>query len=289
MTTRIVVHQDDVGMCHGANVAFVELSRAGTITCGSAMVPCPWFGEIAALAAADESLDLGVHLTLTAEKEHYRWRPLTGASRAGGLTDDSGHFWRDVASVRRNADPDAVEAELRAQLEAAFAAGIDVTHLDAHMGTALAPELGELYVRLAAEHDLPVLLTRRLADYGPGDHLSGAAEEQYAPLVDAARADRQQLFAEVRETPWDRRPDEPAAPVYEAMFADVPEGLTFLALHPNAPGELEAIEPATAHIRIAEYELFGSPEWASWLATQDVELVGMRTLRDELRASRDER
>ena len=82
MTRRVVVHQDDVGMCHGANVAFVELSRLGTITCGSVMVPCPWFSEIAELAADDPTLDLGVHLTLTAEKTHYRWRPLT-ARRLG--------------------------------------------------------------------------------------------------------------------------------------------------------------------------------------------------------------
>ena len=68
---RIVLHQDDVGMCHGANVAFRELSALGSITSGSVMVPCPWFRE-AAQMAANESLDLGVHLTLTAEKEFYR-------------------------------------------------------------------------------------------------------------------------------------------------------------------------------------------------------------------------
>ena len=53
MTSRVVIHQDDVGMCHGANVAFVELSRAGAVTSGSVMVPCPWFSEIAEIAAAD--------------------------------------------------------------------------------------------------------------------------------------------------------------------------------------------------------------------------------------------
>jgi hypothetical protein len=30
------------------------------------MVPCPWFLEIADMATADPSLDLGMHLTLTA-------------------------------------------------------------------------------------------------------------------------------------------------------------------------------------------------------------------------------
>ena len=107
-TRQVVVHQDDVGMCHGANVAFLELARRGVITSGSVMVPCPWFPEIAAAAAADPALDLGVHLTLTAEKEHYRWGPISGPAPGAGLTDGDGYLWRDVASVRRHADPAAV-------------------------------------------------------------------------------------------------------------------------------------------------------------------------------------
>src|SRR5262245_12066653 len=94
---NVVIHQDDVGMCHGANAAFLELARLGVVTSGSVMVPCPWFPEIAEAAANDPTLDVGVHLTLTAEKEHYRWGPLTGAS-AAGLTDADGYLWRDVSS-----------------------------------------------------------------------------------------------------------------------------------------------------------------------------------------------
>ena len=140
------------------------------------MVPCPWFTEIAEVAASNGDLDLGVHLTLTSEKAHYRWRPISGPPPSAGLTDASGHMWRDVTSVRRHADPAAVEVELRAQVEAALAAGIDVTHLDAHMGTAMAPELCDIYLRLGADHALPVLLTGTLAGYGPSNHLAGVTE-----------------------------------------------------------------------------------------------------------------
>ena len=59
---RIVIpHQDDVGMCHGANTAFAAVAGQGFITAGSAMVPCPWFLELAELAAARPELDIGVH------------------------------------------------------------------------------------------------------------------------------------------------------------------------------------------------------------------------------------
>ena len=39
----LIVHEDDVGMNHGASRAFTGLSRDGFLTCGSVMVPCPWF------------------------------------------------------------------------------------------------------------------------------------------------------------------------------------------------------------------------------------------------------
>jgi hypothetical protein len=44
-TKVVVIHEDDVGMSHGANTAFSELSALGTCTCGSVMPPCPWFPE----------------------------------------------------------------------------------------------------------------------------------------------------------------------------------------------------------------------------------------------------
>ncbi|TCA09231.1 MULTISPECIES: ChbG/HpnK family deacetylase [Rhizobium] len=137
----VVVHEDDVGVSHGANTAFLELTRLGLCTAGSVMVPCPWFPEIAAIARDNPELDLdlGVHLTLNSDMKPYRWRPVTGVSDKG-LTDPDGYFWAEVTDVRSNADPAAVERELRAQIDAALAAGIDVTHLDCHMGTAMMPE-----------------------------------------------------------------------------------------------------------------------------------------------------
>ena len=105
---RLVLHEDDVGMCHGANTAFFELSKLGVCSSGAVMVPCPWFLELAEVAAADSSLDVGVHLTLNAEKQYYKWGPLTAPSRTSGLVDDLGYFHPDVATTRRKAHPDAV-------------------------------------------------------------------------------------------------------------------------------------------------------------------------------------
>src|SRR5450432_2059053 len=119
----VVINIDDVGMCHGANTAFVDLARQGRCDSGSVMVTCPWFLEIAEIGRVDPSLNLGVHLTITAEKKYYRWRPLTAPGKKSGLTDSDGYLWRSVPEVRRHAAPDAVEAELRAQIDAFLAAG----------------------------------------------------------------------------------------------------------------------------------------------------------------------
>ena len=284
---RIVLHQDDVGMCHGANVAFSELSDLGSITSGSVMVPCPWFREAAEMAAANKSLDLGVHLTLTAEKEFYRWRPLTSTSKSSGLVDDDGYMWRDVSSVRRNANVDAVALELRAQIDFALASGFDVTHLDAHMGATLAPEFCAIYISLGVEYQLPVLLTKKLSQYGPNNHVVGVSDDQFAEFVVFAAEKSMPIFDRVLETDFNRKATTQLGDyAYQTMFTQNLTGLTFAALHPNAPGEVEVIEPDQFHVRTREYEIFSSNNYLSWLAKKEIKPIRMRELRDEMRLAK---
>lgn len=289
---EIVIHADDVGMCHGANAAFVELSKLGSISAGSVMVPCPWFSEMAQLAVAqaalddplDSPLDLGVHLTLNSEQTGYRWGPVSQPSKAAGLTDEHGFFWPTVAEVQRHAAAEAVEAEWRAQIDRALAAGIDVTHLDAHMGSALAPEYCERYVAVGVDYNVPVLLTSTFAAYDPGPHIVGATEEGFAAFVDAARAAGMPLFGRCLETDFGR----PRGGLfdYEALLHSDPSDLIYCAFHPcrPGPGEVEVIEPASHHVRVDEYELFGTPAWIEWLDAQEFTVVGMREIRNRFRS-----
>ena len=278
---RAVLHADDLGMSHGANAAFAELSAFGTITSGSVMVPCPWFAELAALARDDPSLDVGVHLTLTSEMKGYRWRPLTRPPASAGVTDADGFFHPDAAMVRALAEPEAIEAELRAQIEAALGAGIDVTHLDDHMGTVLAPEFVAIYVRVAADYRLPLVICPALAAYGGPHNLRGVTETNFAPGVALARAAGFKIFDRIAETAWDSalRPEDAG----RAMIESLAPGLSFLALHVTRPGEIEAIDPSSHAIRTGEYALFRSSAFRVWLQAQSLELVGMRALRDEFR------
>jgi chitin disaccharide deacetylase len=280
---RVVIHEDDVGMTHGANVAFSELSALGTCSSGSMMVPCPWFPEAIEMAAANPSLDLGVHLTLTSEKKPYRWRPITNASRSAGLTDNLGYFWPDVPSVRRHANPDAVETELRAQIETVLSTKVDVTHLDAHMGTVMCPEYVDIYVRLGRDYQLPLLLVKDYNTFNPRSYSGPMSNDNYERALAVAREAGFPIFDIVLETPWRRR--QSAEIAYHDMFKALPEGLSFLSLHFNTVGDFEVIEPDFAHIRTEEYALFQTAKIAQWIRELDLELVGLRSLRDDLRAT----
>jgi chitin disaccharide deacetylase len=276
----MVIHADDVGMCHGANAAFVDLSRRGTISAGSMMVPCPWSSEVAAAAAADPLLDLGVHLTLNAEQQWYRWRPVSHPGPSAGLTDDDGYLWRTVAQVREHAHPDAVEIEWRAQIDRALAWGVDVTHLDAHMGSALAPEWCDRYVAIAVEYGVPALITSTLGGYDPSTHLIGTTEDQFSVFVAQAQAAGMPVFGRVLETDFAR--PRGGQHDYRSKLHSSDAELVFCAFHPcrPGPGEIEEIEPASHHVRIDEYHLFCSDAWTAWLAEQPFEVIGMRELRD---------
>ncbi|HLW92411.1 MAG TPA: polysaccharide deacetylase family protein [Roseiarcus sp.] len=280
----VVIHEDDVGMTHGANVAFKELSAMGTCSAGSVMAPCPWFPEAIEMALANSALDIGVHLTLNSEKKPYRWRPLTAPPKSAGLTDEAGYFWPDVPSVRKNAAPAAVEAELRAQIDTVLATGIDVTHLDAHMGAAMMPEFVDIYYRLGKDYNLPLLLVKDLDRFNPMSYAGAAKPENYNAVVAKARSAGEPIFDLVIESPWRRKSDAETA--YRRMFEEIPEGLTYLSLHFNAPGDFEVVEPDQANIRTEEYAAFKSGLIGELIAAHSLEVIGMRQVRDRLRSFR---
>jgi simple sugar transport system substrate-binding protein len=281
----VMIHADDLGLTYGANEAFRRLTRMGRCDAGSVMTPCPWFADIADAANRDPTLDIGVHLTLTAEKRHYRWRPLTRPSAAAGLTDADGFLPRTVGELSRRAHPDAVEAELRAQIDAALAAGIDVTHLDDHMGAVLAPKFVDIFVRLGRDYDLPILMPRSLGAFGPVHNLDGLVDpvrhEQAVAAVDPSAG----IVAEqILETPW--RLDEPVERRWAAHFDRVGAGLTLLLLHPDLPGAIEEIEPETARNRIEDFTYFAGPDAGRRLAVLNARRISPRELRDRHRAKR---
>jgi hypothetical protein len=218
------------------------------------------------LGLRDPSLKIGIHLTLNAEKKHYRWRPLTKATKASGLVDNDGYSWRSVPELRRNAAPEAVAAEMRAQIETFLASGLKPTHIDGHMGAALSPEYYDAYLALAEEFAIPALRPISVDVYGPRHNLGVIEDAFYVERANILRAKGKALVNRVLETPWTLVGD--AAERYHALFARIGPGLNFFALHANAPGDIEAIE-SSAPIRIQEFEFLASGKFGRWLERQD--------------------
>ncbi|HLU42782.1 MAG TPA: ChbG/HpnK family deacetylase, partial [Microthrixaceae bacterium] len=110
----LIVNCDDLGMCHSTNEGVYDALRNGFATSATLMVPCPWAREAAARYRGE---DVGVHMTLTAEWELYRWGPIT---QAPSLLGGDGGFPRTIEDVWEHADLDEVRRELRAQVERAI-------------------------------------------------------------------------------------------------------------------------------------------------------------------------
>jgi predicted glycoside hydrolase/deacetylase ChbG (UPF0249 family) len=147
----LIINCDDLGSSRSANVAVYAALRQGLATSATLMVPCPWARDAAAQYRGE---DVGVHLTLNAEWETYRWGPIT---HSPSLLDGDGGFPRTLDDIWDHADLDEVRKECRAQIERAIFWGFDVSHLDSHMGTLqLRPEFFDVYLELAVDFQLPL-------------------------------------------------------------------------------------------------------------------------------------
>ncbi|MDO8941734.1 MAG: ChbG/HpnK family deacetylase, partial [Desulfobacterales bacterium] len=149
---RLVVNADDFGLSTRINEGILLAHRAGIVTATSLMAVGRAFEQAVQCCRTVPALDVGVHLTLVAE------RPLL--PHRSSLTGDDGRFpasagaflqhWL-TGSIRR-AD---VQAEWSAQIERVLDHGIRVTHLDSHQHVHILPGLADLSLRLAARYNIP--------------------------------------------------------------------------------------------------------------------------------------
>lgn len=155
----IILHVDDAGMSYDSNDGAITAITKGAANSTSVMMPCSWVPAFVHFLKENPSVDAGLHLTLTAEWNEYRWVPLAGKPQVPGLVDSEGDLWPSVQQVVQHATADEVYTEIKAQLERAKAMGFTPTHLDSHMGTLFAsPAFIQKYIQLGMENHIPVML-----------------------------------------------------------------------------------------------------------------------------------
>ncbi len=274
----LIVHADDIGMCHAVNDASIKAFKKGMVTSGSIMVPCPWFPEIAAYCKKHPEVDVGLHLTLTSEWKYYRWRPVAPIAQVPGLVDEEGFMWRKVKDVVKHATPEEVEIELRAQIERAKKFGIHPTHLDTHMGTLFAsPKFFEVYYKLGEEYHVPPMMIN------PTPHVLALFKSQGDSLPDSVielirNSDFPMLDMLITRVNGDAYKNRKES--YYRVLKNLRPGVNQIIIHLGSnQSELRHITGVWRR-RYNDYRIFTSPETKELLDELNIKLIGWRELKE---------
>ena len=265
----LIISCDDLGSSHAANEGVYAALRDGVATCASIMVPAPWARHAALGYDGNPRTgdDIGVHLTLNCEHEHYRWGPIT---HAPSLLSGEGGFPRNVGDLWEHADPAEVLRECRAQIERALAWGIDVTHLAPHLtAITLRPEFFDVYMELAVEFRLPVRLPSTITADEAGFPFRKLAAEEGVVFPDHFDHDwragsRDRVFHAIANL------QPGVTEVHVQPTIDTPE---VRAITPQAQGWIDDLRLVTIDHELREL-----------IRSSGAILIGYRALRDAMRA-----
>ncbi|HEX3539984.1 MAG TPA: ChbG/HpnK family deacetylase [Acidimicrobiales bacterium] len=262
----LIVACDDLGLSHASNVGVYDALRRGMATTAGLMVPCPW---ARGAAAAYRGEDVGVHLTLNAEYDLYRWGPIT---QAPSLLDGDGGFPRTLDDLWDHADIDEVRRECRAQIERAILWGFDISHLSSHLGALeFRPEFFDVALDLATEFRLPLRLSSLSVERSVGFPFRQLAAEEGVCAPDHLVRSR----------------TRPGRVALDSLLGDISPGVTEVVLRPAVDtDELRTLAPDWAS-RVDDHAVVTAGLSLQALAARaGVTLIGYRDLR-QLQRSRD--
>jgi len=130
----LLLRADDLASSHSANLAIAQVIKNGLVKNVSVMAVGPNLDEAADLLAHSENICFGMHVTLNAEWDKVKWKPLTHLSKDSGLVDDQGYFLSDPSLfVTTKPNLDIILAEFEAQLSLLTQKGFKIRYVDSHM------------------------------------------------------------------------------------------------------------------------------------------------------------
>jgi predicted glycoside hydrolase/deacetylase ChbG (UPF0249 family) len=268
---QLVVNADDFGFTRDVNRGIVEAHQQGILTATTVMANGDAFDDAVRLARENPSLDIGAHLVL-----------IGGRSLAAGgpaLPKSVPQLLAAIATRRIR-----IYDELAAQVRRTLDAGIELTHLDTHKHTHLAPPVLDAVARIAEEFgihwvrrpfDLPLTAARGgapLLKRATSGSLS-VMRARFHRVLSKHHCRTTDHFAGFQITGRFRTTE------LIALIRALPEGSTELMCHPGrATGELRRAPTRLKESRERELAALVAPETRRALAESGVELVNYRTM-----------
>ncbi len=271
-TKLLIIHADDMGLSNSVNSACIKAFDSKGITSGSIMAPCPWANDMIAYAKDHPGLDVGIHLTLTAEWDLYKWGGITPSDQITSLLDSNNYFFPSVEELGKRVKAPEAEKEMKAQIDRVIRAGVKLTHIDTHMGSVLAnPELIKIYLNLSDTYHLPVLFPRAYLSWFPADIAKSLGSKIFL-------LDNLFMLDEKSVTPnW--------IDAYKTALETLKPGLNQIIVHLAVDNdEMKAIcKGYTAYgsaWRQHDLDVVTSPEFKDLLKQNHVVLIGWKQIRD---------
>jgi chitin disaccharide deacetylase len=271
----LLMHMDDLGMCREANDAGKYYIENGYVLSGAVMMPCEYAEPFVKWAVTVPEADIGVHLTLTSEWKTWRWGTLTEADQVPGLLDPQGKMWRSVPEVVKNATPQEVEVEIRAQIDKMMELGYKPTHIDTHMGTLYgSPEFLKVFLKVSEEYRIPanaidlsnpkVAAFYKAEGYPINEEVIGMLANYSLPRLDNfGSVPKGSSYQEVKDN-------------FMNMVKLLDAGLTEIIFHPSFKTENLATITGSWQQRVWEAEMFADQEIIDFFRDHDIILTTWR-------------
>ena len=257
---RLIIKTDDIGFCHGANMAFKRVAEQGVVSSASVIVNTPWLDEAVEILKQHPEISVGVHLNLNSEWKEYKWGPATPYDQVPSMVDSFGKFYetrKEFFSHRPKVRE--VVKELRAQIDLAKRKGLSISYIDCHMGTAIST--------LEFQHEMEQITK----EYHIG--ISRYFGEQEVPIYAAA-------------------PEQKLSQALKNLETMTNGGLYLLVCHVGTDdAEMQAMTTSfglknMSKYRQAEADVLCSPEYKDALQSRGIQLVGYQTVLDKEKMSR---
>lgn len=271
---QLLVNADDFGLTEGITDGIIDAHQRGILTSTSIIPGAVAFEHAVKRAECNQSLAIGVHLTLIEEL------PVSHPKDIPTLVQPNGKLprnYRELLSglVLGRIRSEHVEHELRAQVIKCLNAGLKPTHLDSHQHVHTLPSILRITVRLAEEFDIRGM---RLPRDSPR-----LGSLQKSALCMLARWDAQHLRAADLVT-CDRM-----AGLFESgslgeaqllsVLQSLPDGSTELICHPGTPDR--RANTSYAHWRYnwqTELNALTSQRVRDMLRARNIELITYKDL-----------